>query len=491
MQSVHVQASKLYDNQATKWSREKPSLLSDFTGRPVVYDLIREHVEGATILDVGCGEGFVSRKMTEMGAEKVVGIDVSPGMIDCAKAHPNKGMNEFFLVGDASGLKQNLIEQSSACNMMLGANFDVGAFDLSVAVFLFNYMSISSMNSTFEDVHSLLKPGGHFVFSVTHPFMVSHNTPTFGFNCDNVGSYFALRDKCLEGHIGTIDGNKLNVRLHFKTIEDYINAATSNGFEVVSFTEARVRAEDMANNLPFFADVSGYPLHIVMKVRKPASTADAVSLGSINTLNILPKKLNWPGTVTNNVENALIMWLPPAANDEIIAASLQVYDKGISVDDLDIGNDITAQYARRRARRQSMFSATKTFANDVRNRLLHETGAVIIKGLDMTALGGVDQLDKMTACSKIAYFLICEHIGTVDATARGKLFDVKSANIDATSKKADNVLFSVSDSEAGWHTDGASKDRVYDVVSLLCISPAAEGGKFRISNACKSFRHPM
>ncbi len=216
-------------------------------------------------------------------------------------------------------------------------------------------------------------------------------------------------------------------RMHFKTIEDYINAATSTGFEVVSFTEARVRAEDMANNLPFFADVSGYPLHIVMKVRKPASTTDAVSLGSMNTLDILPKKLNWPGTVTNNVENSLVMWLPPAANDEIIAASLQVYDKGISVDDLDIGNDITAQHARRQARprRQSRFSATKTFANDVRNRLLHETGAVIIKGLDMTALGGVDQLDKMTACSKIAYFLICEHIGTVDATARGKLFDVK------------------------------------------------------------------
>jgi len=62
---------------------------------------------------------------------------------------------------------------------------------------------------------------------------------------------------------------------------------------------------------------------------------------------------------------------------------------------------------------------------------------------------------------------------------------VKSANLDATSKKSDNVLFSVSYSEAGLHTDGASKDRVYDVVSLLCISPASlSGGKFRISNAC-------
>jgi len=206
--------------------------------------------------------------------------------------------------------------------------------------------------------------------------------------------------------------------MHFKTIEDYLNAATAHGFEIITFTEARVRAQDMSENSQFFSSVNGYPLHIVMKIRKPASTSDAVTLASMNTLDILPKKLNWTRTVTNNVENSLVMWLPKEANDEIVAASLQVFKKGISVDDLDIGNDITASS-------KEIFPATKTFANGVRNRLLHETGAVIIKGLDMAALGGVEQLDKMTTCSKIAYFLICEHIGTVDATARGKLFDVK------------------------------------------------------------------
>lgn len=214
--------------------------------------------------------------------------------------------------------------------------------------------------------------------------------------------------------------------MQFKTIEDYLNAATSNGFEIVTFTEARVRAEDMSENPQFFNAVNGYPLHIVMKIRKPVSTSEAVSLASVNTLDILPKKLNWPRTVTNNVENSLVMWLPKEVNNEIVDASLQVFEKGISVDNLDIGNDITASSnSRRRGRNTEVFHATKTFAIEVRNRLLHDTGAVIIKGLDMKALGGVEELEKMTTCSKIAYFLICEHIGTVDATARGKLFDVK------------------------------------------------------------------
>ncbi len=219
--------------------------------------------------------------------------------------------------------------------------------------------------------------------------------------------------------------------MHFKTIEDYLNAATSQGFEMVEFTEARVSAEDMANNAPFFSGVNGYPLHLVIKIRKPQDTNDGAALGSMNTLDLLPKKLNWPRTVTNNVENSLVMLIPKDVNTELIAAAIQVYEKGISVDDLDIGKDIdlpTSPRSRSRVRvrgRCNLFSTTKDFAKSIRSRLLHETGAVIVKGLDMTALGGVHQLDKMTVCSKIAYLILGEHIGTVDATTRGKLFDVK------------------------------------------------------------------
>lgn len=217
----------------------------------------------------------------------------------------------------------------------------------------------------------------------------------------------------------------------FKTIEDYLNAATSQGFEIVEFTEARVSAEDMANNAPFFSNVNGYPLHLVIKIRKPQDTNDGAALGSMNTLDLLPKKLNWPRTVTNNVENSLVMLIPKDVNTELIAAAIQVYEKGILVDDLDIGKDIDLPTMSRPRSRNSrsrgrcnLFSTTKEFAKRIRSRLLHETGAVIVKGLDMAALGGVDQLDKMTVCSKIAYFILGEHIGTVDATARGKLFDV-------------------------------------------------------------------
>ena len=51
----------------------------------------------------------------------------------------------------------------------------------------------------------------------------------------------------------------------------------------------------------------------------------------------------------------------------------------------------------------------------------------------------------MISCSKIAYYLLCNHVGAVDGSARGRLFDVKDNKINAMG--VDNVLFSVSNCE--------------------------------------------
>merc|ERR1712127_791609 len=84
---------------------------------------------------------------------------------------------------------------------------------------------------------------------------------------------------------------------------------------------------------------------------------------------------------------------------------------------------------------------------------------------------------------KLAYYIISSLIGKVDEGARGRLFDVRDRGLDTT---ADNVLLSVSQSSAPYHTDGASADRAYDAVGLLCIEPAAQGGKFYLSNAASA-----
>jgi len=81
--------------------------------------MCEELVKGATVLDVGCGEGYVSRNLKSMGAKKIVGVDISEHMIDCANAHGLKSKDEHYIVGDARELKSTLVEASNTTNMMV------------------------------------------------------------------------------------------------------------------------------------------------------------------------------------------------------------------------------------------------------------------------------------------------------------------------------------------------------------------------------------
>ena len=60
----------------------------------MVFSMLEPHVKDATVIDVGCGEGYCARKMVEMGAKKVIGSDISAGMIESA-IQASKGDDRF------------------------------------------------------------------------------------------------------------------------------------------------------------------------------------------------------------------------------------------------------------------------------------------------------------------------------------------------------------------------------------------------------------
>ena len=76
----------IYNAQASQWSREEPVLLSDFSARPFLLELC-EPIANATVLDLGCGEGYVSRELMKRGARQTFGLDISEKMIATAQSH--------------------------------------------------------------------------------------------------------------------------------------------------------------------------------------------------------------------------------------------------------------------------------------------------------------------------------------------------------------------------------------------------------------------
>ena len=288
-----------------------------------------------------------------------------------------------------------------------------GFFELCVAVFLFNYVTINDMNTIMKHVFASLRPGGHFVFSVPHPFMASKDdSDVFGFGSEDNAEvrkehYFSLRDVLFKGHIGTTEGKNLMVQMKFKTIEDYILTLKAQGFELTEVREARVSPEHMSKMPEFFGNVNDAPLHMVFKVRKPVEISQNALISAPKSLDTLPKMITWSGSVCRNFEGAVGIKLPPGVKEELVSASLRCYDLDINIDNMEMGKHVT----------EEDFSQLKDFGDMVRNMLLRETGAALVQGLDLDEdfvkgmTQGPEREEKRARCAKLAYYFLCRHIG--------------------------------------------------------------------------------
>ena len=188
----------------------------------------------------------------------------------------------------------------------------------------------------------------------------------------------------------------------------------------------------------FFHSISVILLHLMVKLRKPGCPLENSLnvISSTNALTMLQKKITWSNAAMCHPENAFFLCIPATVKRELYKAVIKCFDRGMSVDDLDCACNFPAE----------SFSLLKSFAVSVRNSLLRETGLILLKGLNLDVFGfGGDSEEKMVMCSKIAYYLICSHIGAVDGSARGRFFDVENHHINVMDVEVDNVLLSVSD----------------------------------------------
>lgn len=109
---------------------------------------------GETAVDVGCGAGRFSRRLTELGAH-VVAFDFSEKFIERArKRTPPEMTNIEYHVIDATDETQ-----------MLALGTD--RFDAAVATMVL--MDLAEIEVLMRALRQMLKRGGRFVFSVSHP----------------------------------------------------------------------------------------------------------------------------------------------------------------------------------------------------------------------------------------------------------------------------------------------------------------------------------
>jgi ubiquinone/menaquinone biosynthesis C-methylase UbiE len=128
---------------AAKYSENR----EDFneTDRELFEALESVGIKDRTVLDLGCGDGRHAKRMRELGAARVVGMDVNPNMIQLATEKQNSDSEDLlFIVGDG---KQIPLESESV--------------DRIFSNFVIHYFSNS--REVFSEIARVLKDHGYFV----------------------------------------------------------------------------------------------------------------------------------------------------------------------------------------------------------------------------------------------------------------------------------------------------------------------------------------
>ena len=253
IQKMSSLTATIYNNAAESWIRRSPVALSDYTGRPALFESCGD-VTDLTIADLGCGEGYCARELVKRGAKQVDGIDISQGMIKaaCIAADGNKKMS--FKVGNIKSTP-----------------FSSSNYDIAVGAFVYNYLSVEETISSFREVYRILGDGGRFIFCVPHPafpFIHKQNERPFYFDFKG-GGYFSSRDSHAIGEIWRLDGLKLPVEMHHKLLSDYFDALSAAGFnQIPVIKELGVTEALLTENYEFFSPLSDVPLHMLFSITK-------------------------------------------------------------------------------------------------------------------------------------------------------------------------------------------------------------------------------
>ena len=144
--------STQYDTIQTSYDEMRKRSIA-LIERANVQEVLAPFIKDARVLDLACGTGFYSCYFPRWGASKVVGVDISPVMVEEARAASSHGATIDFRVADCSKPEP----------------YEGGPFDVVFGAWLLNYAaSRRDMVEMFRNVALNLREGGHFV-AVTPP----------------------------------------------------------------------------------------------------------------------------------------------------------------------------------------------------------------------------------------------------------------------------------------------------------------------------------
>lgn len=212
-----------YDTIAQQYKKSKELPFRLHIEAYTFFNLLGD-LNGKSLLDLACGEGFYTRQFKLKGAARVVGVDNSDKMIELARQEEASQQQEIeYIVRDV---------------LELG---EIGSFDLVVAAYLLNYAQTKEqLLKMCQSIFANLKPGGRFVTLNNN----SEQPPASYPITEKYGFIKSVDEPLTEGtpikYTFKVDGEKFSFDNYYLSQATYESALRSVGFKEVRWQKPTV-----------------------------------------------------------------------------------------------------------------------------------------------------------------------------------------------------------------------------------------------------------
>ncbi len=185
-------------------------------------------VKGKRILEIGCGGAQNSIALSKWGA-RAIGVDLSRRQIMYGKKIMRNESAEVSLL---------------VCNMER-LPFKSESFDIVTTAVSLHY--VPDLNAAVAEVNRVLVKGGYFTFSTAHPFSEGKLVRYRGRRAVALRNYF--RRRIVRWIDKLPDGSRVKMHSYYRTLQDYFDVLTENGFTIERYLELERLDENMLHPL--------------------------------------------------------------------------------------------------------------------------------------------------------------------------------------------------------------------------------------------------
>lgn len=212
----------IYDNSTFyneyKEMREGQINANELIEIPIMKAMLPD-LKGKKILDLGCGNGSMSKYFIEKGASYVLALDISQNMINEAKEKNSAKNIDYDVLG---------MEEISTINEK---------FDIVFSSLAFHY--IEDFNKLTNDINNLLNENGMLIFSQEHPTALAPILELGMKNRIEINNnlYYLLNNYNENGKREFLWNECAVVKYH-RNFECIINTLIKNNFNILELKES-------------------------------------------------------------------------------------------------------------------------------------------------------------------------------------------------------------------------------------------------------------